>query len=103
MLALLVTVLLMAEDKPQIEESAGKVKELQKELKAVEGKWAVVKFIHPDRETTPDDVTVEFKGRTIGFDKSAAGEVVELDPATDPRCLDFKIKTGSGALRDGSA
>jgi uncharacterized protein (TIGR03067 family) len=75
----------------------------EKELKAVEGKWAVEKFIHPDREITPDGVTVVFKGGAIDFDKSAPGEVVEVDGVTDPKCLDFKIKTGSGALKEGAA
>jgi uncharacterized protein (TIGR03067 family) len=74
-----------------------------KELKAIEGKWTVVKFIHSDRETTPDEVTVEFKAGTINFAQAAAGEVVELEPTTDPKCLDFKIKTGSGALKEGAA
>ena len=64
------------------------------ELRALEGKWRVVKFLHSDRESTPgtgeDEVTVEFKGGTIDFAGSATGVVVELDPATDPKCLDFK-------------
>lgn len=66
----------------------------KKELKALEGKWRVVKFLHSDRETTPgtgeDEVTVEFKGGTIDFAGSATGSVVALDPTTDPKCLDFK-------------
>src|SRR5262245_39429907 len=66
----------------------------KKELKALEGKWRVTKFLHSDRETTPgegdDAVVVEFKGKTIDFAGSATGVVVELDPATDPKCLDFK-------------
>ena len=66
----------------------------KKELKALEGKWRVVKFLHSDRETTPgegdDAVVVEFKGNTIDFAGSATGEVVEVDPTTDPKCLDFK-------------
>src|SRR5262245_29395305 len=66
----------------------------RKELKALEGKWRVVKFLHSDRETTPgtgdDEVVVEFKGNTIDFAGSATGVVVDLDPTTDPKCLDFK-------------
>jgi uncharacterized protein (TIGR03067 family) len=78
----------------------------KKELKALQGKWRVVKFLHSDRETTPgtgdDAVVVEFKGDTVDFDGSAAGTVVELDPTTDPKCLDFKIRVGSGVFKKGS-
>jgi uncharacterized protein (TIGR03067 family) len=69
-------------------------KEAKKELKALEGKWRVVKFTHSDRETTPGEgdyaVVVEFKGKTIDFAGSATGVVVEVDTTTDPKCLDFK-------------
>jgi uncharacterized protein (TIGR03067 family) len=78
----------------------------KKELKALEGKWRVVKFLHADRETTPgtgeDEVTVEFKGNTIDFSRAATGVVAELDPATDPKCLDFEARVGSGAFKTGS-
>lgn len=78
----------------------------KKELKALEGKWKAVRFLHPDRETTPgndgDNVIVAFKGHAIDFDGVAAGEAFELDPATDPKCLDFKVLRGSGALKEGS-
>ena len=78
----------------------------RKELKTLEGKWRVVKFLHFDRETTPEadgyDVIVEFKGNTIDFNKSATGVVIELDPATDPKCLDFKVPVGSGVFKNGS-
>jgi uncharacterized protein (TIGR03067 family) len=66
----------------------------KQELKSLEGKWRVAKFVHSDRETHPgtgeDEVLVEFKGGTIDFDGSATGVVVSLDPTTDPKCLDFK-------------
>jgi uncharacterized protein (TIGR03067 family) len=78
----------------------------RKELQALQGKWRVVKFLHSDRETTPgtdgDDVIVEFKGSTIDFNKAATGVVVDLDPATDPKCLDFKTPTGSGVFKNGT-
>ncbi|HJZ58586.1 MAG TPA: TIGR03067 domain-containing protein [Gemmataceae bacterium] len=78
----------------------------KKELKALEGKWRVVKFLHSDRDTTPgtgeDEVTVEFKGNTIDFAKAATGVVAELDPATDPKCLDFKAQVGSGVFKKDS-
>jgi uncharacterized protein (TIGR03067 family) len=66
----------------------------KKELRALEGKWRVVKFVHSDRETTPgegdDAVVVEFKDNTIDFAGSSTCVVADLDPATDPKCLDFK-------------
>jgi uncharacterized protein (TIGR03067 family) len=78
----------------------------KKERKALQGKWRVVKFLHSDRETTPGTgdsaVIVEIKGDTIDFDGSAAAAIVELDPATDPKCLDFKARVGSGVFKKGS-
>jgi uncharacterized protein (TIGR03067 family) len=75
-------------------------------LQALRGKWRVVKLLHADRETTPGrgDVerVIEFKGRTIDFAGSAAGVVVALDPTTDPKCLDFKARVGSGVFKKGS-
>jgi uncharacterized protein (TIGR03067 family) len=78
----------------------------KKELKALEGKWRVVKFLHADRETNPgtdeDEVTVEFKGDTVDFAGAATGVVAELDPATDPKCFDFKVAAGSGVFKAGT-
>lgn len=71
------------------------------ELKTLEGKWRVVRFLHADRETTEAGVVVEFKGGRIDFAGVGAGEVLEVDPATDPKCLDFKVVKESGALRKG--
>jgi uncharacterized protein (TIGR03067 family) len=71
-------------------------------LKTLEGKWRAVKFLHSDRETTPEAFVVEFKGDAIDFDRSATGAVVALDPATDPKCLDFKMRTGFGILKQGA-
>jgi uncharacterized protein (TIGR03067 family) len=78
----------------------------RKELKALEGKWRVTKFLHADRETNPgageDEVTVEFKGGAIDFAGVATGVVAELDPATDPKCFDFQVSSGSGVFKTGS-
>jgi uncharacterized protein (TIGR03067 family) len=78
----------------------------KRELKTLQGKWRVVRFLHSDRETTPgtgeNEVVVEFKGETVDFDGSATAAVVALDPATDPKCLDFKARTGSGVFKKGS-
>jgi uncharacterized protein (TIGR03067 family) len=78
----------------------------KRELKKLEGKWRVVRVLHSDRETTPgtddDPVVIEFKGDMINIARSATGAVVELDPATDPKCLDFKARVGSGVFKKGS-
>src|SRR5262245_19730247 len=78
----------------------------RKEMKALQGQWRVVKCVHSDRETIAgeDDgaIIVEFKGNTIDFDSVASGTIAELDPATDPKCLDFKTPTGSGVFKPGS-
>lgn len=78
----------------------------KKELKALEGKWRVVKFVHSDRETIlgmgEDEVTVEYKGNTIDSAGSAAGVIAEPDPAADPKCLNLKAREGSGVFRTGS-
>ena len=71
-------------------------------MKALEGKWRAVKFLHSDRETTPDGLVVEFKGDAIDFAGVATATVVVLDPATDPKCLDFEAQVGSGVFKKGS-
>jgi uncharacterized protein (TIGR03067 family) len=74
----------------------------KRELKTLEGKWRIVKILFSDREATPDGLVVEFKGGTIDFDSSATGAVVALDPATGPKCLDFKMRTEFGILKKGA-
>jgi uncharacterized protein (TIGR03067 family) len=78
----------------------------RRELKALEGRWRVVRFLHADRETTPgtgaEAVVVTFKGDAIDFNGSAKGAIVALDPATDPKCLDFEAQVGSGVFKKGS-
>jgi uncharacterized protein (TIGR03067 family) len=76
-------------------------REAKRELKALEGKWRAVKFLHSDRETTPDDLVVEFKGDTIDIAGVVTAVVVELDPTTVQKCLDFKVGVGSGILKKG--
>jgi uncharacterized protein (TIGR03067 family) len=76
------------------------------ELKALEGKWRAEKFLHSDRETVPgadgDPFVVTIAGGKIDFAGVATAEVTDLDPATDPRCLDFTARAGSGVLKAGS-
>jgi uncharacterized protein (TIGR03067 family) len=77
----------------------------KKELKALEGKWEVVKVIFSDREAIHDEenrLIFTFKGNSIDFAKSGLGIIVELDPSTDPKCLDFKLLKEFGVLRKGS-
>jgi uncharacterized protein (TIGR03067 family) len=80
---------------------------VKRELKALEGRWRAVKFLHADRETVPgtkdDPFVVMLKGGEIDFGGVAAAEVADLDPAADPKCLDFRVRVGSGALAKGSA
>jgi uncharacterized protein (TIGR03067 family) len=74
----------------------------KKEIKALEGRWGVVKVVFFDRESIhdPDDRLIfAFKGNTIDFAKSGAGVIVELDSGTDPKCLDFKLLKGFGVLK----
>lgn len=78
----------------------------KEELKALERKWKVMKVLHPDHEATPAadgyEVIVTFKGSAIDFNGAGAGEVIALDPATEPKCLDFKVGKGSGVLKPGA-
>jgi uncharacterized protein (TIGR03067 family) len=76
----------------------------QKELKALEGKWQIVRMLFSDREVPDHDdgEVFEFKGHAIDIaGGSGAGGVVELDPETDPKCLDFKTSKGFGVLKKG--
>ena len=43
----------------------------------------------------------EFKGNTIDFAKSSSGVVVDLDPASNPKCLDFRPLKGFGVFKKG--
>jgi uncharacterized protein (TIGR03067 family) len=78
----------------------------RKELKALDGKWRVTKVVFSDREAIHDEddngLVFSFKEGAIDFAESGSGVVVELDPATDPRCLDFKTLKGFGVLKEGS-
>jgi len=77
--------------------------EAKRELKALGGKWRAVKFLHADRETVPgtddDSFVITITGGKIDLAGVATAEVIDLDPATDPKCLDFKAGMGSGVLK----
>jgi uncharacterized protein (TIGR03067 family) len=76
------------------------------QLKLLEGKWRVERFLFSDRETIPetedDAPIVAFKDGTIDFNGSVAATVFELDPSTNPKCFDFKAVTGAGLFRKGT-
>jgi uncharacterized protein (TIGR03067 family) len=77
----------------------------KKESKALEGKWGVVKVVFSDREAihdVEDRLIFTFKSNTIDFAESGSGVIVELDPATNPKCLDFKLLKGFGVLKKDS-
>jgi uncharacterized protein (TIGR03067 family) len=79
----------------------------KRELKALEGKWRAVKFLHSDRETTPgaddDPFVVTVAGGGIDFGGVATVEVADIDPTSDPTCLDLKVRSGSGVFKTGSS
>src|SRR6185312_3774916 len=88
-------------------DTPGKLPEAAKrELKTLEGKWRVEKVLHFERETTPgsadDPLIFEFNGNRIDFAKASSGAVVGLDPATTPRCMDFRPLEGFGIFKKGS-
>jgi uncharacterized protein (TIGR03067 family) len=78
----------------------------KKELKALEGKWRAVKFIHSDRETVPgtddDPFLVTVTGVKIDFAGVATAVVADLDTTADPKCIDFKVGVASGVLKADS-
>lgn len=78
----------------------------KRELKTLAGKWRVTKFVYSDHEAGPgegdDPVVVTFKDGSIDFGGVTAAAVVELDPETDPKCLDFKVRADSGVFKKGT-
>ncbi|HJZ56221.1 MAG TPA: TIGR03067 domain-containing protein [Gemmataceae bacterium] len=76
----------------------------KKELKKFEGKWKAEKVTSSEGEITPPDGEgmLEIKDRKILLDGKSFGEITELDPSVDPKCLDFKVLVGKGALSEGT-
>lgn len=65
----------------------------EKELKSLQGKWRVEKMATAGKELFPDkdsDFVVEIKGRTWIFAGQEKAEIIEIDPTTNPKCLDTK-------------
>jgi uncharacterized protein (TIGR03067 family) len=75
----------------------------KKELKTLEGKWRVVRFVHCCRETAPengdDPIVVEFMGNIIDFAGSATGVVVELEAGANPKGIDFRTRIATGLFK----
>ena len=66
----------------------------RKELKSLEGEWVVQRIETKDRKEEPGDderISLTIKGTKWTFGTLQEGEVVALDPSTNPKLLDFKI------------
>jgi uncharacterized protein (TIGR03067 family) len=68
--------------------------EAKKELKKLEGKWLAVKFAYDNKDLEVKDIEVffTFKGTEVMLaagDKSEKLVITDLDPTTDPICIDF--------------
>src|SRR5262249_6528755 len=64
-----------------------------KELNALEGEWVVQRIDTKDVTHEPGDeqrISLTIKGTKWSFGTIQEGEVVTLDPSTNPRLLDFK-------------
>ena len=65
----------------------------RKELKALEGEWVVQRIETKDGKQEPVDderISLTIKGAKWTFGTVQEGEVVALDPSTNPKLLDFK-------------
>lgn len=80
-------------------------KAAQKELRALQGKWEVVRLATKDHEGDLDEgerYVLELKGRKWIFDGAVKAEITAIDPSTDPTCLDMKSleKGDKGTVRE---
>jgi uncharacterized protein (TIGR03067 family) len=78
----------------------------KKDLKKLEGVWKAVKGIKDGEEETQnageEDLSIEFKGRTMLLKGKEYFEVTGLDTTTDPKFIDFKTVIAAGPLPKGS-
>jgi uncharacterized protein (TIGR03067 family) len=68
-------------------------KAAEKELRELQGKWAVVRLVAKDGAVEyeeGDRYILEFRGRKWIFDGQESAEITAIDPSTDPICLDTK-------------
>ncbi|HEX5272221.1 MAG TPA: TIGR03067 domain-containing protein [Gemmataceae bacterium] len=65
----------------------------RKELKALEGEWVVQSIETKDAKHKPGDddrMTLTVKGTKWTFGTLQEGEVIAVDPSTNPKVVDFK-------------
>lgn len=76
----------------------------KKELKKLEGGWKATEIIVEGKEETPPDAdtVVTFKGRKFLFGDKELFDIANLDPSTDPKCLDFKALADMGEIQKGT-
>ncbi len=67
-------------------------KEAKKELQKLQGEWLLKKVESAGKkvENIDEKVVLEIKGNKWIFTGQLKGEIIALDPATDPKCLDIK-------------
>src|SRR5687767_11855936 len=100
MLATLLTLALAVPAAPKDKE-----KELtaaaKKDLTALEGKWKATEILVEGKEEMPPEAEAiaEFKGRKFLIAGKEVFDIANLDPSTDPKCLDFKALADMGEIR----
>ena len=77
----------------------------KKELKSLEGEWAVVAYASDGKERElpiEEQVAVTVKGEKFTFGKFGDGAVTALDPTLSPKVIDFKMlrKPESGVTNE---
>jgi len=104
--ALIVLSTMVASADPPKEKEKEKAKELsaeaKKELKKLEGKWQLVKVRSSEGEAELKDLNLEaflvIEGTKLTMsarNKSETAEITDLDPSTDPKCIDLtEIRPG---------
>ena len=74
----------------------------KKDLKKLEGTWKAVKGTKDGEDMGDEDVSIEFKGRTLLLKGQELLEVTGMDTTTDPKCIDFKAIAESGPISKGT-
>jgi uncharacterized protein (TIGR03067 family) len=65
----------------------------RKELKALQGRWTVEKYLAKDREEAPaEEQVVEIKGWFLLANGEVEAEFAAIDPGTSPKCLDLDLR-----------
>lgn len=90
LVVVVVALLAVGADEPK---KAGLDEVARKELKKLEGDWVVLRFETKDTKHEPadgDGLTLTIEGTKWTFGALQVGEVVSLDPSTDPKPVDLK-------------